>query len=155
VRAGGPVADQAAARPGPIATITQRVRYAETDQMGVVYHANYLVWCEVARTEYLRVRGVTYRELEEQGVALAVVEARIRFHSSARYDDLVRVECWVRDAASRRVSFGYAVRLASSGELLATAQTALIALNRDRAVARVPEHVRDLLEAVPDPVRLP
>ncbi len=123
--------------------------------MGVVYHANYLVWCEVARTEYLRCRGATYRDLEAQGVALAVVEARLRFHVPARYDDVVRVECWVREARSRGVTFGYAVRRVDGGELLATAQTALIALNPARAVARVPEHVRDLLQAIPDPVRVP
>lgn len=123
--------------------------------MGVVYHTNYLVWCETARTEYLRSRGATYGDLEAKGLYLAVAEARVRFHAAARYDELVRINCWVRDVGSRRVTFGYAVRRAATDELLATAQTALIALNGRRAVARLPEHIRDLLEAVPDPVPVP
>jgi acyl-CoA thioester hydrolase len=133
--------------------IDHRVTYAETDQMGVVYHTNYLVWCEMARTEHLRARGLTYRDLEAQGVFLAVVDLHIRFHAAARYDDVVRIQCWVREIGSRRVTFGYRVRRADTGELLATADTSLIALNRQHAVSRVPEHVRDLLQAIPDPVR--
>lgn len=121
--------------------------------MGVVYHTNYLIWCEMARTEHLRGRGVTYRELEAQGVFLAVVDAHIRFRSAARYDDVVRVECWVRNVGSRGVTFAYRVRRADTGELLATADTSLVALNREHAIARVPEYVRDLLDSVSDPVR--
>ena len=67
-----------------------RVRYAETDQMGVVYHANYLVWMEIARTELCRVRGVRYRDIErEDGLVLAVAEAQCRYHAPARYDDQI------------------------------------------------------------------
>ena len=73
-------------------TTTQlRVRYAETDQMGVVYHTNYLIWCEVGRTDLLRQLGATYAELERRGVYLAVSQAHIRFLGGARYDDLIRV----------------------------------------------------------------
>jgi acyl-CoA thioester hydrolase len=68
-----------------------RVRYAETDQMGVVYHANYLVWCEVGRTDFIRAAGMSYREMEAAGVGLAVSDATMRFHAPARYDDVVRV----------------------------------------------------------------
>jgi acyl-CoA thioester hydrolase len=119
-----------------------------------VYHANYLVWLDMARTEHLRHTGVTYREMEEQGVFLAVTEARLRFRRAARYDDLVRVRCWVRDLASRRVVFGYAVERAETDELLATAETSLIALDRQRNLARIPEHIMERLHATPDPVRL-
>lgn len=122
--------------------------------MGFVYHANYLVWMDMARTEHLRAAGMTYRELEEQGVFLAVTEAGIRYRRPARYDDLVRVRCWVRDIASRRVTFGYAIERDGTGELLATAETALIALDHRRALARIPDHVHGLLAATPDPVRL-
>ena len=68
-------------------TTSLRVRYAETDQMGVVYHANYLAWCEVGRTEYVRAAGMTYREMERAGVGLAVIDAQLRFHGGAAYDD--------------------------------------------------------------------
>jgi acyl-CoA thioester hydrolase len=139
---------------GQISDIEHRVNYSETDQMGFVYHANYLVWLDMARTEHLRRTGVTYKAMEEQGVFLAVTEAQIRYRQPARYDDLVRIRCWVRDLASRRVIFGYAVEHAATDELLATAETALIALNRRHALARIPEHVIAQLHSTPDPVRL-
>jgi acyl-CoA thioester hydrolase len=138
----------------PISDIEHRVNYSETDQMGFVYHANYFVWLDMARTEHLRRTGVTYKAMEEQGVFLAVTEAQIRYRQPARYDDLVRIRCWVRELASRRVIFGYAVERAATDELLATAETALIALNRRHALARIPEHVIAQLHSTPDPVRL-
>jgi len=67
-----------------------RVRYAETDQMGVAYHANYLIWCEIGRTDYIRQHGLSYARMERDGLLLAVSEANVRFHASARYDELVR-----------------------------------------------------------------
>jgi acyl-CoA thioester hydrolase len=137
-----------------ITAIEHRVNYSETDQMGFVYHANYLVWMDMARTEHLRAAGMSYRDLEATGVFLAVTDVRIRYRRPARYDDLVRVRCWIRDLASRRVTFGYAIERAATDELLATAETALIALDRERALTRIPEGVHDLLAAVPDPVRL-
>ena len=137
-----------------ISAVSHRVNYSETDQMGFVYHANYLVWLDMARTEHLRERGVSYKELEGQGIFLAVTDVRVRYRQPARYDDLVRVRCWVRARASRRVIFGYAVERAETGELLATAETSLIALNTQHALSRIPEHVCDLLEPTPDPVRL-
>jgi acyl-CoA thioester hydrolase len=119
--------------------------------MGFVYHANYLVWLDMARTEHLRRTGVTYREMEAEGVFLAVTEARIRYRQPARYDDLVRIRCWVRDLASRRVIFGYVVERAETGELLATAETALIALDRRHGLTRIPTHVMERLHATADP----
>jgi acyl-CoA thioester hydrolase len=137
-----------------INAVRHRVNYSETDQMGFVYHANYLVWMDMARTEHLRERGVSYKELEEQGIFLAVTDVRVRYRQPARYDDLVQVRCWVRDRASRRVIFGYAIERAETGELLATAETSLIALNHQHTLSRIPETVCDLLEPTPDPVRL-
>lgn len=137
-----------------ISFVEHRVNYSETDQMGFVYHANYLVWLDMARTEHLRRTGVTYKDMEERGVFLAVTEARIRYRQAARYDDVVRIRCWVRDLVSRRVTFGYVVERAETAELLATAETALIALDRQRALARVPADVTERLHAIPDPVRL-
>ncbi len=122
--------------------------------MGVVYHANYLVWLDRARTELMRETGLTYKELERRGVYLAVSEVKIRYRLPAWYDDLVRVRCWVRELASRRVSFGYAVERAETGELLATAETALISLTHQHTLTRIPEHVCALLRPTPDPVRI-
>ena len=123
-----------------------RVRYAETDQMGVVYHTNYLVWCEIGRTELIRdLTGVSYAVLEEQGVALAVAELSIRYHGAARYDNLVRVRTSLTDARSRSVTFEYLITNAESGDRLATARTVLVSLDdRGRPVV-MPEQLRRTL----------
>lgn len=132
-----------------------RVRYAETDQMGVAYHANYLVWCEVGRTDHIRHLGVTYAEMERQGVRLAVADVQIRYHASARYDDVVRVETRLTALRSRMVTFSYdLLRVpepgAASGERLATATTMLISISPDGRPVAMPSHFREvLLRALP------
>ena len=131
-----------------------RVRYAETDQMGIAHHSNYLVWCELARTDHMRALGIGYRELEEGGLRLPVVDARVRFRAGARYDDLIRVRCWVREVASRRIIFGYCVERAEDDTLLATAQTSLMAVNSNHERTKLPEHVIQAIVPVEDPVRL-
>jgi len=131
-----------------------RVNYSETDQMGVAYHARYLVWLDIARTEHLRRCGASYRDLEAAGLRLAVSEVAVRYRQPARFDDPVRIRCWVRDLASRRVEFGYTVEHAEDGRLLATATVALLALDASLALTRLPRAVRDMLRAVPDPVKL-
>jgi acyl-CoA thioester hydrolase len=137
-----------------VSEILVRVNYSETDQMGVVYHARYLVWLDIARTEHLRLSGMSYRDLETAGLRLAVAEVAVRYRQPARFDDAVRVRCWVRDLASRRVDFGYAVEHADDGRLLATAFTSLLALDRDLTLTRLPDAVREVLHPVADPVRL-
>ena len=139
---------------GGVTSCEFRVRYAETDQMGVAHHSNYLVWCEQARTDHMRAQGVSYRELEEQGLLLPVVEATVRFRQPARYDDPIRVRCWVRDVRSRRVTFGYAVERPDTGTLLATAHTSLMAVDANYELTTIPHEVRERLTVVPDPVRL-
>jgi acyl-CoA thioester hydrolase len=131
-----------------------RVNYSETDQMGVVYHARYLVWLDVARTEHLRLSGMSYRELEATGLRLAVSEVAVRYRQPAKYDDRIRVRCWVRAVASRRIDFGYAVEHADEGRLLATAFTSLVVLDRSMKPTRLPDEVRRLLQPVPDPIEL-
>jgi acyl-CoA thioester hydrolase len=131
-----------------------RVNYSETDQMGVAYHGRYLVWLDIARTEHLRRCGASYRELEARGLRLAVSEVAVRYRRPARFDDPVRIRCWVRTLASRRVEFGYAVEHAEQGQLLATAVVALMALDTSLALSRIPDDVRRVLRVVPDPVRL-
>jgi acyl-CoA thioester hydrolase len=127
-----------------------RVRYAETDQMGVAYHANYLVWCEVGRTDFIRGMGVTYAQLEEQGVMLAVADAHVRFHASAKYDDVVRIETTLGAVRSRLVEFKYELFRVSApgatgGDRLATASTSLVSLNREGRPVSMPSSFRDLL----------
>lgn len=137
-----------------VSTTEIRVRYAETDQMGIAHHANYLVWCELARTDHLRNLGVSYRQLEANGLRLPVVEAALRFRAPARYDDLLQIACWIREASSRRVVFGYAVKRLPDASLLATARTALVAVDSAHAVCTIPPEVRAKLLVMPDPVRL-
>lgn len=116
-----------------------RVRYAEVDQMGVAYHAHYLQWAELGRTEHMRFHGVRYRDLEERGSLLAVSEASIRIVRSARYDDLLRVTAWLTDVGSRKVVFAYRIERVDDGSLLATVETALVSLASDGRPARLPE----------------
>jgi acyl-CoA thioester hydrolase len=137
-----------------VSEIRVRVNYSETDQMGVVYHARYLVWLDIARTEHLRQSGMSYRELEAAGLRLAVGEVAVRYRRPARYDDEVKVRCWVRSLASRRIDFGYAVEHVGDGRLFATAFTSLMVLDRDMSPTRLPDQVRSLLTPVEDAVRL-
>ena len=119
------------------------MRYAETDQMGVVYHANYLVWCEIGRTELIRtLAGVSYAELEKQGVALAVADLSIRYHGAARYDNRIRVRTSLADARSRSVTFEYVITNAETGERLATARTVLVSLDAAGRPSVMPDDLR-------------
>jgi acyl-CoA thioester hydrolase len=139
---------------GGITIIRRRVDYSETDQQGVVYHARYLVWLDVARTEHLRAVAMSYRDLETAGVRLMVSELTIRYRRSARYDDPIRVRTWIRTVETRRVAFGYAVEHDESGLLLATASTALFVLDTAQRLSRFPDDVLARLRPIPDPVRL-
>ena len=131
-------------------SVELRVRYSETDQMGVAYHGHYLAWCEMARTEHMRRLGVRYRDLEDRGVRLAVSEAHVRYAKSARYDDPVRVTAWLEDVASRRLVFGYRVERTDDGTELATATTALVSLDTGGRPARLPADTLQRLEALRD-----
>jgi len=125
-----------------------RVRYAETDRMGVVYYANYLVWCEVGRVEFLRALGRSYATLEHGGTGLAVSEATVRYLAPARFDDLVRVTTTLIGVRSRAVTFDYLITHAESGVRLATAHTALVSIDRDGRLAAIPSEFRAALAAV-------
>jgi acyl-CoA thioester hydrolase len=116
-----------------------RVRYAETDAMGVVYYANYLVWFELGRTEWIRAHGVSYRELEEQGVLLPVTHASCDYRQSARYDDLIRIETTVARLTRARVAFTYRiVRAAPAPELLlAEGRSEHVFLSREGRIVRL------------------
>jgi len=122
------------------------VRYAETDQMGVVYHSHYLVWCEMGRTDLIRRLGTPYAELERQGVSLAVVDASLRYHAGARYDDLIRVRTEVSEVRSRTVTFNYTIEHSETGRKFVTARTTLASLNGDGKLAGLPDDLRKLME---------
>jgi acyl-CoA thioester hydrolase len=124
-----------------------RVRYAETDQMRVVYHANYLIWCEIGRTEMIRALGTPYASLEEQGISLAVIDASLRFHAAAKYDDLIRVTTSISEVRSRTVTFQYLITNAETGERLVTASTVLASLSPTGRPASMPTDLRASLEA--------
>jgi acyl-CoA thioester hydrolase len=129
----------------PESTTELRVRYAETDQMGVVYHANYLIWCEIARTDLIRTLGASYRELEERGIRLAVSEASVRYIAAARYDDRIRVDTRLTRVTSRTMVFDYSILNADSSQRLAIASTTLISLDPSNRVAVLPADVRRAL----------
>ena len=130
----------------PSREIQLRVRYAETDQMRIVYHANYLVWCEVGRTEYIRSVFASYAEVERMGVSLAVVEASLRFHAPARYDDLITVTTTLREARSRTMTLDYVITNADTGEKLVTASTTLASTDSNGRLVSMPAELRSALE---------
>jgi acyl-CoA thioester hydrolase len=121
-----------------------RVRYAETDQMGVVYHANYLVWCEVGRVELMRSLGLAYQELEASGVGLAVSSASLRYLAPARYDDRIRVTTCLEQVRSRQLVFSYQIDRVDDGIRLVEASTTLVSIDPNGRVITVPPALRAL-----------
>jgi acyl-CoA thioester hydrolase len=122
-----------------------RVRYSETDQMGIVYHANYLVWMEVGRVEYFRNAGLRYSDFEKQaGLHLAVVEACCRYLSPARYDDEIVVSTTLGESNARMVRFDYEIRNAATAAMLATGHTRHIFLDRQLKARKLPVELRPL-----------
>ena len=132
----------------PLETVSDiRVRYAETDQMGVVYHANYLIWCEIGRTDFIRELGTPYAQLEREGVMLAVSDAALRFHASARYDDPVRIVTRLTDVRSRAMTFAYRILNTDTTQLLVSGTTGLISLTKKGRLASLPSPIRETLQA--------
>jgi acyl-CoA thioester hydrolase len=125
-----------------------RVRYAETDQMGVVYHANYLVWFEVGRVELMRQRGLDYKRLEiDEGCWIAVVEATARYKAPARYDDELIVETRVTTVRGPLIRFGYKIIRAADGLLLCEGETIHVVLGKDMKRRSIPKKYAELLGA--------
>jgi acyl-CoA thioester hydrolase len=116
-----------------------RVRYAETDQMGVVYHANYLVWFEVGRVELLRSLGFDYKQIEADGFGIAVAEATARYKMPARYDDELLIRTRVKAMSGVIIKFGYEVLRAADGVLLAEGETTHVVVDREMKKSRLPE----------------
>jgi len=117
-----------------------RVRYAETDQMGVVYHANHFVWFEVGRVELLRQMGFSYRDMEaEDNRFIAVAEAKCRYRAPARYDEEVLIRTELLNVRDSVVHFGYQLRRAADGTLLAEGETTHIVTDAEMKIAALPE----------------
>ena len=117
-----------------------RVRYAETDQMGIVYYSNYLVWMEIGRAEYCRAAGIRYKDMEcEEGVRLAVVEAHCRYLHPARYDEEIAVTTWIASATRRLVEFHYQIAIANDGRRLAAGETRHVFLGADLKPVKLPK----------------
>jgi len=122
-------------------TTTLRVRYAETDAMGVAYYANYFVWFEVARTDLLRHLGWSYREMEESGVLLPVIEADCRYRRPARYDDELEIRTEGRQTSPVRLEFHYEVFVKGHDVMIASGHTGHAALGRNSRPCRLPARV--------------
>jgi acyl-CoA thioester hydrolase len=121
-----------------------RVRYAETDKMGVVYHANYFVWFEIGRTDWLRDTGWTYRDMEADGIQLPVIEAHCEYRQGARYDDDIEIRTRAKKLSPVRVQFEYEAIRRADHVLLATGHTVHATIDREGRPMRMPERVKDL-----------
>lgn len=126
-------------------TTRTRVRYGETDKMGVVYHANYLIYFELGRAELIRQLGIPYSELERRGIRLPIVEAGMRLRSPARYDDVLTVRTRVSAASAVRMRFDYTVHLDEDGRLLAEGHTVLASVDENGRPCRLPPSVIETL----------
>ena len=125
-------------------TSTVRVRYAETDKMGVVYYANYFVWFEVARADLLRSLGWSYREMELAGVSLPVIEAQCQYQRGARYDDELEVKAEGRMVSPVRMEFLYEIFHRGDGTLWASGLTVHAAIGANGRPCRLPERIRSV-----------
>jgi acyl-CoA thioester hydrolase len=125
---------------GTVGEATLRVRYAETDQMGVVYHSNYIIWFEVGRVELLRQLGFTYKEMESQDECrIAVVDVKCRYKSPALYDDEIIIRTFLKNVRDSLIHFGYEVLRAGDRTLLAEGETTHIVVGHDMQKKALPE----------------
>ena len=134
-----------------------RVRYAETDQMGVVYHANYLIWFEVGRVELMRALGIEYKRMEiDDDCHIVVAEVRCRYHSSARYDEVLVVRTRIAESRNRTIRFSYEVFRDTDRELLAVGETLHVICSSNGKPKLLPEKYRAILgtaSPVANPIR--
>jgi acyl-CoA thioester hydrolase len=135
-----------------------RVRYAETDQMGVVYHANYLIWFEVGRVELIRALGIEYKRMEiEDDCHIVVADAHCRYHDSALYDEVLRIRTRISESRNRIIKFSYEVIRDADGKLLANGETMHVICGSNGRPKLLPEKYRSVFNtiAVPQPDRSP
>ena len=139
----------------PVVETRFRVRFFETDQMGVVHHAAYLTWFEEGRSAFTRAMGYPYSQMEQEGFSLAVAEVRARYHQPARYDDEVVVRVCLEEFQSRGMAFSYEVCRAADGVLLVTGATRHISVDRNGHVKRIPPTIRERLAAGMERLNVP
>jgi len=131
----------------PFVEISFHVRYAETDAMGVVHHAAYIIWFEEGRSAFMRACGLPYSEVERRGYWFTVAEVHARFHAPARYDERVLVRTRIAELRSRGLTFAYEVRRASDEALLVTGETRHICIDHTGAVRRIPQDLWEVLQS--------
>ncbi|MBZ5528306.1 MAG: acyl-CoA thioesterase [Acidobacteriia bacterium] len=131
---------------------TVRVRYAETDQMGVVYHSNHLIWFEIGRVELMRSMGISYKQMESQDDCyIFVAEAHCRYLAPARYDEVLRIRSWIAEAGSRIIKFAYEIARAEDEQLLATGFTKHVVCGKSGKPKALPAKYRAVLVASDGP----
>ena len=124
-----------------------RVRYGETDQMGVVYHGNYALYLEMGRIEWLRKLGVSYKLMEEQGVMLPVVSLNVNYKKPAGYDDVIKVKTKLKNKPTAKIEFEYEISN-DKGEILTTASTVLVFVDKKTGrPTKAPQYILDLIES--------
>ncbi len=122
-----------------------RVIYGDTDQMGVVYYANYFRYFEFARSEFFRAKGGSYRELEKEGMFLPVVEASCSYKASAKYDDLLVIRTWISELKRASLTFAYEIRREGEDRILCTGRTIHACIGRDGRPVRLPDAIVSVL----------
>lgn len=133
--------------------VTVRVRYAETDQMGVVYHSNHLIWFEVGRVELMRALGFDYKQMEiRDDTYIVVADVHCRYHHPARYDELLTVRTRILEAKSRTLKFGYELFRQPDNKLLANGHTVHVACNRAGQVKHFPDKYKQAFLAIASPL---
>jgi acyl-CoA thioester hydrolase len=125
--------------------INVRVRYQETDQMGIVYYSNYFVFFEMGRIEFLRNLGISYAQLEKENIFLAVVEAHCKYRAPAMFDDLLVVKTWLSKMKYARVEFCYEIRRRDEEKLIAEGSTILACLDKNRRPMTIPDKIRNAI----------
>jgi acyl-CoA thioester hydrolase len=129
-------------------SIQVRVRYSETDQMGVVYHGNYIPYFEIGRVEWLRAQGVSYKSLEEGGIALPIVQMTLNYKKPARYDDILNIKTKYKGQSSVKLEFECEIT-SESGELLTTAYFLLVFVDvKSARPIPPPRHIREILDKI-------
>jgi acyl-CoA thioester hydrolase len=130
-----------------IAEATFNVRYAETDAMGIVHHASYIVWFEEGRSNYMRARGSSYADFERSGYYMAVTEVNARYVKPAIYDNQVKIRCWLSEARSRSMTFQYEIVDVASAEVLVTGSTKHICIDKQGKIAKIPVSWQDWMKS--------
>lgn len=123
-----------------------RVRYADTDKMGISYYGNYFVWIEAARTEYFRALGLPYAECEKKGYFLPVIETGLKYHSPSTYDDLIVVRTSVSEFGRTSMRFEYRILNKNGDKLVATGFSVHVFVDRDMKPSRIPEEIKDKVQ---------